>query len=178
MGFPVHPYLKRTLVAVTWLPVAFTVFDHVLLPCQVSGFSMAPTFNPGTESTAKDVVLIRKYNLKWPTSLERGDVVMFRSPEDPEKLVTKRVVGLQGDVIIPRDSLYPKKQALVPRNHLWVEGDNAFHLVDSNKFGPISQGLVVGKVMGIVWPLLRAGSDISGGARNGFLQGPETPESV
>ncbi|GEQ68753.1 hypothetical protein JCM33374_g2421 [Metschnikowia sp. JCM 33374] len=128
---------------------------------------MSPTFNPGTESTSKDVVLMRKYNLKWPTSLSRGDVVMFRSPEDPEKLVAKRVIGLQGDVILPRSDQYPKKHALIPRNHLWVEGDNAFHSVDSNKFGPISQGLVVGKVMGVIWPLSRIGTDISHGGRDG-----------
>lgn len=135
---------------------------------------MSPTFNPGTDSTTKDVVLIRKYDLKWSTSLNRGDVVMFRSPEDPEKLVTKRVIGLQGDVILPRSELYPKKQALIPRNHLWVEGDNAFHSVDSNKFGPISQGLVVGKVTGVIWPLLRFGVDISKGGRDGALKEVKT----
>lgn len=99
---------------------------------------------------------------------------MFRSPEDPEKLVTKRVIGLQGDVILPRSELYPKKQALIPRNHLWVEGDNAFHSVDSNKFGPISQGLVVGKVTGVIWPLLRFGVDISKGGRDGALKEVKT----
>ncbi|KAM9919067.1 hypothetical protein OXX59_008204 [Metschnikowia pulcherrima] len=170
MVFYIHPYVKTAVATVTWFPVLFTVFDHVYSPCQVSGFSMSPTFNPGTETTAQDVVIIRKYGLKSPNALERGDVVMFRSPEDPERLVTKRVVGVQGDVILPR-SEYPKKQALIPRNHLWVEGDNAFHSIDSNKFGPISQGLVVGKVTGIIWPLSRVGTDITKGGRDAMSRG-------
>lgn len=127
---------------------------------------MAPTLNPGTDTTQNDVVLIRKYNLKGPDSLKRGDVVMFHSPSDPEKLVTKRVVGLQGDVIIPRSKMYPRSQARIPRNHLWVEGDNAFHSIDSNEFGPISQALVVGKVVSIIWPFSRIGTDISSGGRD------------
>lgn len=162
-----HPHLKTALATLTWFPVLYTALDHIYLPCQVSGFSMAPTFNPGTESSAKDVVLVQKFNLKWPGSLAVGDVVMFRSPNDPEKLVTKRVIGLQGDLILPREKTYPRSLVLIPRNHLWVEGDNAFHSIDSNNFGPISQGLVVGKVATIIWPLLRIGSDILTGGRDG-----------
>lgn len=160
------PHWKTALLTLTWFPVLFSALDHVYQPCQISGSSMAPTFNPGTETTKKDVVLIQKYNLKSPDSLQRGDVVMFRSPLDPEKLVTKRVVGLQGDVIIPRKKSYPRSQALIPRNHLWVEGDNAFHSIDSNDFGPISQGLIVGKVVSILWPFGRLNADISSGGRD------------
>lgn len=162
-----HPYLKTGLVTLTWFPVLFTALDHVYLPCQISGFSMAPTFNPGLESTSKDVVLVRKFNLRKPGSLQIGDVVMFRSPSDPERLLTKRVIGLQGDLIFPRDPNYPKKTAVIPRNHVWVEGDNAFHSIDSNSFGPISQGLVEGKISTIIWPPLRFGLDISHGGRDG-----------
>lgn len=161
-----HPHLKTAIATLTWFPVLFVALDHVYQPCHIAGLSMAPTFNPATDTTARDIVLVQKFNLKRPDSLGRGDVVMFRSPTDPEKLVTKRVVGLQGDVVIPRSALYPKAQALIPRNHLWVEGDNAFHSVDLNSFGPISQALVVGKVVSILWPLLRFGLDILKGGRD------------
>lgn len=158
--------MKTALATLTWFPVLFTVLDHVYQPCHISGASMLPAFNPGTETTAHDVVLVQKFNLKWPTSLDRGDVVMFRSPTDPEKLLTKRVVAVQGDVVIPRSTSYPRSEAVVPRNHLWVEGDNAFHSIDSNNFGPISQALVVGKVVSILWPLLRLGADFLKGGRD------------
>ena len=82
---------------------------------------------------------------------------MFRSPENPEKLLTKRVVGIQGDIIRPKSPPYPKSEVKIPRNHFWVEGDNSFHSIDSNKFGPVSQGLVIGKVVTIIWPPSRFG---------------------
>ncbi|ODV79135.1 LexA/Signal peptidase [Suhomyces tanzawaensis NRRL Y-17324] len=153
--------LRKSLLALTWIPVVYTFTNHVYQPYQIRGSSMSPTFNPGTDSTTKDIVLVSKLKVK-ETSFTRGDVIMFRSPENPEKILTKRVVGLQGDRVRPK-SPYPKAQTVVPRNHLWVEGDNAFHSIDSNNFGPVSQGLVVGKVVTILWPLSRFGKDILGG---------------
>ncbi|KAK6457911.1 peptidase S24/S26A/S26B/S26C [Scheffersomyces xylosifermentans] len=158
--------IKTTLLTLTWFPVLYSFSSHVFSPYQISGFSMTPTFNPGTETTTKDIVLVRKYNLKKPESLKRGDVILFRSPSDPEKVLTKRVVGLQGDTVKPKHPPYPKDETRVPRNHLWVEGDNSFHSVDSNNFGSISQGLVVGKVVTVIWPLSRFGTDVSKGGRD------------
>lgn len=165
--------IKASLVAVSWVPVLYCFTQHVAMPYQVRGFSMSPTFNPGTATLSKDVVLIYKWGMKNPNSIKRGDVVMFRSPSDPEKLVIKRVIGLQGEVIKPKQPPYPRKQAKVPRNHLWVEGDNSFHSIDSNTFGPISQGLVVGKVSSIIWPLSRIGADISNGGRDARFPNPK-----
>ncbi|EGW32104.1 uncharacterized protein SPAPADRAFT_139200 [Spathaspora passalidarum NRRL Y-27907] len=153
------PPVRNTLLALTWVPVLHYINKHFYQPYQIRGISMTPTFNPGTTTTTNDIVLVRKYNLRKPTSVDRGDIIMFRSPEDPEKLLTKRIVGMQGDTIKPRDT-YPKREVIVPRSHLWVEGDNLAHSVDSNKFGCISQGLLVGKVIMVVWPLSRFGCDL------------------
>lgn len=162
----IPPSVKTTLVTLTWFPVIYTFANHLYQPCQISGISMAPTLNPGTENKTKDIALVQKFNLKKPNSLSRGDVIMFRSPQDPEKLVTKRVVGLQGDTIMTKSPPYPKPQTKVPRNHVWVEGDNAFHSIDSNNFGPVSQALVVGKVVGIMWPISRISGSIAEGGRD------------
>ena len=121
---------------------------------------MTPTFNPGTTTTSKDIVLVQKYNIKTKESnISRGDVIMFRLPLDPEKLLTKRVVGINGDVILPTSN-YPKLEVKIPRTHYWVEGDNRVQSIDSNEFGPISKGLVVGKVVMILWPLSRFGQSL------------------
>lgn len=148
-------YTRTAFITLTWFPVLYTFHNHVYQPCHIAGTSMSPTFNPGTTTTSEDIAIVQKYNLKRPNSLRRGDIIMFRSPNNPEKLVTKRITGLQGDTVFPHSPPYPKNQALIPRNHLWVEGDNTAHSVDSNTFGPISQGLVVGKVVAIIWPLSR-----------------------
>lgn len=154
---------RTALITLSWFPVIYTFANHGYQPCQISGFSMSPTFNPGKD---KDIVVVQKFGLKRPDSFRRGDIVMFKSPSDPHKLLTKRVVGLQGETVIPRSPPYPRPQATIPRNHLWVEGDNTAHSIDSNDFGPISQALVVGKVVTVVWPPSRYGTDISEGGRD------------
>lgn len=60
-----------------------------------------------------------------------------RSPMEPEKVVIKRVVGLEGDVIRTRKSC-AERVVTVPQGQVWVEGDEAFHSVDSNNYGPVS----------------------------------------
>ncbi|CAN3373440.1 hypothetical protein DIURU_000369 [Diutina rugosa] len=157
--------LRKAVIGLTWLPVAYTVLNHGVSPCRITGRSMSPTFNPGTSTTAEDVVLVTKFGAKTASNIHRGDVIMFRSPRDPEKILTKRVVAVAGDTVYPKQP-YPKQKAGVPRNHVWVEGDNYFHSIDSNTFGPISLGLVTGKVVAVVWPPSRWGADLSTGGRN------------
>ena len=158
--------IRNSLVLFSWVPVVMTFGNHVYQPCLIKGRSMTPTLNPGIHNKSSDIVVVQKYNLKKPDSFSRGDIVMFRSPQDPGKLLTKRVVGKQGDVVAPKSPPYPRLEAIVPRNHFWVEGDNTFHSIDSNNFGPISQALVVGKVVMVVWPLSRFGFNISRGGRD------------
>lgn len=152
-------YLRPVLISISWIPVVITFTDHAYQPYFIQGTSMTPTFNPNFQN---DITLVKKYGLKKTDSFKKGDIIMFKSPTDPEKLLTKRVLGLQGDTIKCLDR-YPKQTTIIPRNHLWVEGDNEFHSIDSNNFGPISQALVIGKVVGVIWPLNRIGTNLSGG---------------
>lgn len=152
-------YLRPILITISWIPVVITFTDHAYQPYFIQGTSMTPTFNPNFQN---DITLVKKFGLKNSDSFKKGDIIMFKSPTDPEKLLTKRVLGLQGDTIKCLDR-YPKPTTIIPRNHLWVEGDNEFHSIDSNNFGPISQALVIGKVVGVIWPLNRIGTNLSGG---------------
>lgn len=165
MGFKGFKPFKPILIAVTWVPVIFTFSQHVYQPYFITGMSMTPTFNPGTESLINDIALVKKFGLKNKNNLTRGDIIIFRSPLDPEKILTKRIIGMQGDSIncLPK---YPKPTTTIPRNHYWVEGDNEFHSIDSNDFGPISQALVVGKVISIMWPISRIGYNFKVGGRD------------
>lgn len=82
-----------------------------------------------------------------------------RSPTNPERLVTKRIIALPGDVVHTK-ARYPRDTVMVPAGHVWVEGDhpdsNKNH--DSNWYGPVSQSLIVGRVGAVVWPWRRRGS--------------------
>jgi inner membrane protease subunit 2 len=47
---------------------------------------------------------------------------------------------------------------VVPRGRCWVEGDNAAESLDSRSvYGPVHNGLLEGRVVGIVWPPHRIG---------------------
>ena len=43
---------------------------------------------------------------------------------------------MEGDIVETRPN-YPERNVIVPANHIWVEGDEAFHSRDSNHYGPV-----------------------------------------
>lgn len=54
---------------------------------------MLPTIN-----ASGDFVLAEKISPRFG-KLGRNDIVLIRSPENPRKVVTKRVVGMEGDSV-------------------------------------------------------------------------------
>lgn len=62
-----------------------------------------------------------------------------RSPLDPETVAIKRVIALEGDVVKTRKP-YPIEIVTVPEGQVWVEGDEGFHSIDSNCYGPVITG--------------------------------------
>ncbi|TFK89613.1 LexA/Signal peptidase [Polyporus arcularius HHB13444] len=123
--------------------------DHVATISSVQGPSMIPTMaNEG------EIAL----ELKWINvhKLARGDLITYASPLDPSRPVCKRVLGLPGDVVCvdPTGTYAPSTEhVVVPKNHLWVSGDNLAYSRDSRVYGPIPMGLVRGKLYARVWPL-------------------------
>lgn len=110
---------------------------------------MIPAFN-----LSGDVVLIDRVT-PWWGKIGVGDVVFVRSPENPLKIVAKRVTGLEGDSVsfLDNPALGTKVQTVkVPKGHIFVQGDNIYASRDSRQFGPIPYGLIHGKAMLKVWP--------------------------
>ncbi|KAI5839324.1 mitochondrial inner membrane peptidase complex catalytic subunit 2 [Morchella snyderi] len=130
-----------------WLPGLIFITEHVASIETVRGRSMNPTLSD-------DRILVWRW--RAIENLRRGQVVLYRSPMDPEKVVVKRVVGLEGDVIRTRKPC-PERVVTVPEGQVWVEGDEAFHSVDSNNYGPISSALITARVTHVLFPLSRAG---------------------
>ncbi|RCI03530.1 hypothetical protein CU098_010310 [Rhizopus stolonifer] len=148
------PYTVPILKGLAWVPVAIFFVDHGYSYAVISGRSMQPTFNPDSNMLRKDIVLLDK----WSTTdhkFKRGQVVTLKSPIDAKCTITKRILALPGDTIVP---LRKKDEVVhVPEGHVWVEGDEAFHSRDSNSFGTVPIGLVNAKVSYILWPLSRFG---------------------
>ncbi|KAI0013143.1 LexA/Signal peptidase [Xylariaceae sp. FL0662B] len=140
----------------TWIPVLSMIHDYVGELSWISGPSMYPFLNAEKDQTTrKDVV----FNFKWKAQneLRRGMIITFWNPSNPELMTVKRIIGLEGDIIRTRNP-YPAPTVLVPPGHIWVEGDGGERESrDSNDYGPISTGLIIGKVTHVLWPLHRAG---------------------
>ncbi|KAL3616927.1 hypothetical protein CASFOL_039321 [Castilleja foliolosa] len=152
------PYVKEALQKTAGL-AKLLCFLHVTsnyLCCLVKpvGPSMLPTFRDG------DIVLAEKVSSRRG-KVGSGDAVLVRSPEDPTKVVTKRVKGVEGDVVSyaldPQNS-NGLKNVTVPKGHVWIEGDNLENSRDSRHFGPVPYALIHSRVFFCVWPLKDFGS--------------------
>jgi len=135
------------------------------------GPSMKPTL------IYRDRVLVRKRKKYVP---KRGDVVAFKSPENPKIPYIMRVAALSGETIEIRDKIlfingqkvkWPtietpeytqgkfgvEEPYKVPENCFFVLGDNTANSNDSRFFGSIPLSDLIGKAYKIYWPIGRSG---------------------
>lgn len=144
---------------------SFFIVTVLYQPVRVEGTSMQP------ELRDQDRLFIDKFFFHFET-IERGDVVVFHYPRDPEKSYIKRVIGLPGDTIFidhgqvwvndkPLDESYvPPRyrdtrsmpEILVPPDEYFVMGDHRSISSDSRDFGPVERDLIYGKATFIYWP--------------------------
>ncbi|KAI0715252.1 peptidase S24/S26A/S26B/S26C [Earliella scabrosa] len=141
------PY--RALKVVNFACGVHLFTNHVATLSFVEGPSMVPTMD-----VTGEVIL----ELKWinVNRLARGDLVTFISPLDPSRPVCKRITGMPGDIVCadPTGTYAPSTEhVVVPKNHIWVTGDNLAWSRDSRTYGPIPLGLVKGRVYARVLPL-------------------------
>ena len=142
--------------------VLFFGINAVSARVRVDGFSMRPTLDDG------EFVLVSKLNYKL-SNVQRGDIIVFHYPMDPEQELIKRVIGLPGDRIEVNEGIvYVNGQALeepyiaappayssqwnVPEDRLFVLGDNRNDSSDSHSWGFLPFENVVGKAVLIYWP--------------------------
>lgn len=129
---------------------------------RVDGFSMRPTLQDG------EYILVNKlaYKLGQP---QRGDIVVFVFPVNPEEDLIKRVIGLPGDTIsvqggvlsingvamnepyINAPPAYEGTWTVSP-DELFVLGDNRNDSRDSHQWGLLPVGNVIGRAVLIYWP--------------------------
>lgn len=141
------------------LLIAYLTTFHVNL-AQVSGKSMIPTLNPDMPDSGntRDVVLVLK---SWFT-MQNGDIVVHKHPNQPDLLLTKRIQAAGDAMVQARSSptrvpirFAPGQWIHVPTGYLFVSSDESFSGQDSNHFGLVPTGLVYGKAVAIVYPFNR-----------------------
>src|SRR3989344_1618434 len=154
------------------LAIILPIRYFLIQPFFVKGASMEETFNDG------EYILIDEigYRLNEP---KRGDIVVFRFPEDKSKFFIKRVIGLPEETIEiknntvrifntenPDGIVLDESQYLSARQHTvgnlkvkldreeyFVMGDNRLQSFDSRGWGPVSRSLITGRVFFRAWPV-------------------------
>ena len=157
------------------LLVSFALVFGFVRPFVMEAFwipsgSMIPTLEIG------DRVLVNKFIYRF-TDPSRGDIIVFESVDNSNEDLIKRVVGLPGDTIAvrggklfvngePQKEPYTNKkvpdrsfyaQTTVPKNHVFVMGDNRGNSADSRVFGPLPEKNIEGEAFLRFWPPDRIG---------------------
>ena len=189
-------YAEAIVVAML---LAFAIRVFVVQAFKIPSGSMIPTLLIG------DHILVSKlsYGLQWPgdckfkmtfppvtcytsTSLidfgqpQRGDIIVFRYPEDEDKDFIKRVVGTPGDMIeirnkmvyvngrlvddraytqridpgITEGTITPRDNfgpITVPQGSYFVMGDNRDQSLDSRFWGYVREDKIRGRAFRIYW---------------------------
>ena len=142
--------------------VLFVGINSVSARVRVDGFSMRPTLEDG------EFVLVSKLSYKFG-EFQRGDIIVFHFPLNPDEELVKRIIGLPGDHVVVKDNqVYVNDRLMnetyiaaaplysgdwtVPEGTLFVLGDNRNNSNDSKDWGLLPQENVVGKAILIYWP--------------------------
>jgi len=162
-------------IVVISLVIIIPVRYFLIQPFYVKGASMEPNFYDHEYLIIDEI----SYRFNEP---ERGDIVVFRYPRNPQEYFIKRLIGLPGDKIQIKDgyvyisnddspdwirleepylSLGVKTYGLSEEvvtlgdDEFYVLGDNRNSSKDSRSFGPVNRSYVTGRVLLRGWPFDR-----------------------
>lgn len=111
-----------------------------------------------TIDTRDNLIVLDCFTTRFIRNPRKNEIVLAENPFKPGHTIVKRVLYLEGeyaDFMDPRTREYTK--VLIPKNHVWLEGDNKSNSRDSRDFGPLSINLIDGIVRGRVWPINKFG---------------------
>jgi signal peptidase I len=146
------------------------IITFLYQPVRVEGTSMLPRLED------RDRLFINKF-VYHISSIDRGDIVVFRYPRDPEKSYIKRVIALPGDRLRIdhgqvwlngkplREEYVPARyrdtrsmpEMTIPDDSYFMMGDHRSISSDSREFGPVARDLIYGKAVFVYWPAKDAG---------------------
>ncbi len=155
-------WLRDLLIATV---ASVLIITFLYQPVRVEGTSMLPRLED------RDRLFINKF-VYHISSVERGDVVVFHYPRDPEKSYIKRVIALPGDTLridhgrvfvngkLLREPYVPAEyrdnrsvaEMTIPADSYYMMGDHRSISSDSRDFGPVDRSLIYGKAAFVYWP--------------------------
>lgn len=163
-------------VVILSLAIIVPIRYYLVQPFFVKGASMEPTFDDGNYILIDEI----SYRFHHPA---RGDIVVFRYPNDTTQFFIKRVIALPSETIEIKDdhiTVYPvgdsKGHTLdepylasyqhtvgnyrmrLDDNEYFVLGDNRLRSSDSRFWGPVNRSLITGRVFFRAFPLNEFGN--------------------
>ncbi len=150
--------LEVVLVAVV---TVFLIRSFLIQPFLVSGASMEPNFGSGNYLLIDELT----YRFREP---QRGEVIVFKYPENPSTYYIKRIIGLPGETVVVQkgevkitgtdgkdlilsEEYLPvglltsgnKAITLAPDEYFML-GDNRNYSFDSRSWGPLNEKFIIG----------------------------------
>ncbi len=159
-------------VVVISLLIILPVRYFLIQPFYVKGSSMLPNFHNHEYLIVDEIT----YRFEHP---QRGQVIVFRYPRNPQEYFIKRIIALPGEQIkfkdgqvvifnqahpngfvlkekyLPKDlSTYDRngEKIFIEPNEYFVLGDNRNASKDSRSFGAVNKSFIIGKVLFRGWP--------------------------
>lgn len=146
--------------------VCVLLITYVVQAFKVQGTSMSPELLDGER------ILVNKFIYRF-AEINRGDVVVFWYPEDPNLSFIKRVVGLPGETVEVRNgdvyldgAMLDEPYVFVDNDdhrsfaaqeirpgHYFVLGDNRRGSNDSRSWGLVPERYIYGQAFVRIWPL-------------------------
>jgi signal peptidase I len=167
----VREYAEALIIAIL---LALAIRTFVVQAFKIPSGSMLPTLQIG------DHILVNKFIYQF-TPIQRGDVIVFKFPQDETRDFIKRVIGLPGETLEIRGkqvlingaaltepyAVYSQKAyplmserdhlgpLVIPPGRLFMMGDNRDHSMDSRFWGFLDMHKIKGKAF-IVYFSLRS----------------------
>jgi len=154
------------------LIIVVVIRTFVAQPFIVSGLSMYPTFDNANYLVIDEL----SYHFIAPT---RGDVLVFRYPNDPSIFYLKRIIGLPGETLVSLNGIITVysngnsttgttlNEPYIESDHesfdswsvtlgptqYWMMGDNRNESSDSRVWGPLDRSFFIGRPVLRLFPL-------------------------
>ena len=147
---PLREVLSWVITLLAAFALAMVLKNYVIINATVPTGSMEHTIEPGDDLFG----LRLAYQFSEP---KRGDIVIFRFPDDETQKYVKRVIGLPGEKVTIEDAKIYINDSETP---LKVLGDNRNDSYDARYWDHtyVSKDKIIGKAYFIYYPFQRLGS--------------------
>ena len=164
------PALREVLVTLAIALVIFFLIQTTIQSSVVLYSSMEPNLHEGQRIIISKIVY-------WFHEPERGDIIVFPNPNNPDEEYIKRIIGLPGETVEIKDGvIYIHKTGgntlvldeseyiddpansyyisdVILEDNYFVLGDNRNNSYDSRRGWTVPRDEIVGKAWLSIWPL-------------------------